>query len=41
MGAMTRVLVVARSMHAAATLSKPYDADELVRTIRILSPRRT
>ena len=31
---------VARSMHAAATLSKPYDADELVRTIRILSPRR-
>jgi len=27
-------------MHAAATLSKPYDADELVRTIRILSPRR-
>jgi DNA-binding response OmpR family regulator len=31
---------IARSIRAAATLPKPYDADELVRTIRILAPPR-
>jgi DNA-binding response OmpR family regulator len=31
---------IARGMRAAAALPKPYDADELVRTIRILAPRR-
>jgi DNA-binding response OmpR family regulator len=31
---------IARSIRAAATLPKPYDADELVRTIRILAPRQ-
>jgi DNA-binding response OmpR family regulator len=30
---------IARGMHAAAALPKPYDAEELVRTIRILTPR--
>jgi DNA-binding NarL/FixJ family response regulator len=30
---------IARGMRAAAALPKPYDADELVRTIRILAPR--
>ena len=30
---------IARGMRAAAFLPKPYDADELVRTIRILAPR--
>jgi DNA-binding response OmpR family regulator len=30
---------VARRIRAAAILAKPYDADELVRTVRILVPR--
>jgi two-component system, cell cycle sensor histidine kinase and response regulator CckA len=31
---------IARAMRAAATIPKPYDADELVRTIHLLSPQR-
>jgi DNA-binding response OmpR family regulator len=34
-----RVYDLARGIRAAATLPKPFDADELVRTIRILAPR--
>ncbi len=30
---------VARQIRAAAILPKPYDADELIRTVRILVPR--
>jgi DNA-binding response OmpR family regulator len=30
---------IARQIRAAAVLPKPYDADELVRTVRVLVPR--
>jgi len=30
---------IGRAMHAAAVLPKPYDADELIRTVQILVPR--
>jgi DNA-binding response OmpR family regulator len=30
---------IARQIRAAAILPKPYDADELVRTVRVLAPR--
>jgi HTH-type transcriptional regulator, bacterioopsin transcriptional activator and related proteins len=30
---------IARQMHAAASITKPYDADELINTVRILAPK--
>jgi len=30
---------IGRAMKAAAVLPKPYDADELIRTVQILVPR--